>query len=225
MAFRDREDAGRQLARLLEPYRGPDTRVIGLPRGGVVVGYEVARALEAPLDVWVVRKIGAPFQPELGMGAIAEGGGVYLDGHIIRMVGATEEEVEDVMKHEARELERRVRAFRGGRPPVEVKGRTVVLVDDGIATGGTVRAAIRAIRPRGPRRLVLAVPVAATQSLEALAPEVDAVVCAISTPHLVAVGGYYLDFAQTSDEEVLSLLEANRREIGEPDAGAATPPA
>jgi len=220
MVFEDREDAGRRLAEQLMEYRGAaDVRVLGLPRGGVVVAYEVARALGVPLDVWMVRKIGAPFQPELGMGALAEGGGLFLDPRIVRMVGATEDEVAQVTDTEALELERRIHVFRAGRPRPRLKGCTVILVDDGIATGGTVRAALRAIRAQHPRRIVLAVPVAAIESLESLAREVDETVCLAPARNLVAVGGWYQNFSQTTDAEVVALLDASRQaqvEVGVP---------
>jgi putative phosphoribosyl transferase len=213
MAFLNREDAGRRLARMLSDHRGRDTLVIGLPRGGVVVAYEVARVLGAPLDVWMVRKIGAPFQPELGIGAIAEGGGLFLDPRMARMVGATDEEIAAVVRREVKELERRLRVFRGDRPRPEVKDKTVLLVDDGIATGSTVRAAVRAIKEQGPpKQLVLAVPVGATESLDLLSEEVDEVVCVHATDDLIAVGAWYQNFEQTTDDEVVALLEVNRQE-------------
>lgn len=218
MLFRDREDAGQRLAPHLAHHRDAQPVVLGLPRGGLVVAYEIARALGAPLDVWVARKLGAPMQPELGVGAIAEGGEVYLDAEIIRLLGITDEELAQVAEREAEELERRVRRFRGRRPAPEIRGRTVILVDDGIATGGTARAAIRSLRRLGPRRLVLAVPVGSAPTLDALRSEVDEVVCLQPDPHLGSVGAWYLDFTQTSDEEVRALLEESRQ-----SAAAAVP--
>jgi putative phosphoribosyl transferase len=218
MAFLNREDAGRRLARVLSDHQGPDTLVIGLPRGGVVVAYEVARVLGAPLDVWMVRKLGAPFQPELAIGAIAEGGGLFLDRHMARMVGATGDEISEVTQRELAELERRLRVFRGDRPRPDVRGKTVILVDDGVATGSTVRAAARALREFGPERLVLAVPVGATDSLESLADEVDEVVCVHPTDDLIAVGAWYQNFEQTHDDEVVALLDANRQEMAEEES-------
>jgi putative phosphoribosyl transferase len=208
--FRDRQDAGRQLAALLTRYRDEAPFVLGLPRGGVPVAYEVARSLGAPLDVWIVRKIGAPYQPELGVGAIAEGGDVYLDRELISMLGITEEELTDLAEREAAEVERRVRRYRGRRPPPDVRGRTVLLIDDGIATGSTLRAVARAIRRLSPRRLIIAAPVAASATLESLAAEADDVIAVESDPYLGSVGAYYVDFTQTSDEEVRALLERAR---------------
>lgn len=210
MIFLDRTDAGQRLAALLERYRGQDVVVLGLPRGGVPVAYEVARALEAPLDVWVSRKLGVPYQPELGMGAIAEGGGLYLNPAVIEAVEATPDELEAVIARERKELERRVQRFRQGRPPPQVKGRTVIVVDDGIATGGTVRAALDALKRLEPAHIVLAVPVAPVESARAFAGDVDEVVAA-QTPDLMwSIGGFYQDFRQTSDDEVATLLERAR---------------
>lgn len=226
--FRDREEAGQRLAPLVA--RSVDAArespiVLGLPRGGVVVAYEIARALGAPLDVWVARKLGAPAQPELGVGAIAEGGEVYLDRDLIHMLGISEGELTEVAEREAEELERRVRRFRGQRARPEVRGRTVILVDDGIATGGTARAALRSLRRLGPRRLVLAVPVASTSTLDALRHEADEVLCLESDPYLGSIGAWYADFTQTSDDEVRALLDAARQDsaVARP-AGASSRP-
>ncbi|HEY3451572.1 MAG TPA: phosphoribosyltransferase family protein [Myxococcales bacterium] len=210
MPFSDRADAGRQLADLLRPYASEAPLVLGLPRGGVAVAYEVARALNAPLDVWVVRKVGAPHAPELGLGAVAEGGVVYLDQEVISGVGASEEVVEEIVRRKQGEVRERVALFRGRRPPPQVEGRVVILVDDGIATGGTAKAAAQALRAAGAREIVLAVPVASTEALEQLQPLVDAVVCVEPRDVLFAIGAWYDDFQQVEDEEVQRLLEAAR---------------
>jgi putative phosphoribosyl transferase len=210
MRFVDRESAGRQLAALLREYKDEAPIVIGLPRGGVPVAYEVAQALEAPLDVWVVRKVGAPGFEELGIGAVAEGGVVYLNRELLVEVGASEAEVRDIVQRKSGEVVERAMRFRGGQPPPRVEGRTVILVDDGIATGGTVRAAVQSLRVARPRKIVLAVPVAASQSLEELRGLVDDVVCVLSTPALYAIGAWYEDFQQVPDEEVVLLLERAR---------------
>ncbi len=214
--FHDRFRAGRELAKALEQYREQSPIVLGLPRGGVPVAYEVARALGAPLDVWVVRKLGAPVQPELGMGAVAEGGEVYVDPHIVRAVGASEAEVEDVVARKTAEVEERCTRFRHGGAAPDVSGRTVLLVDDGVATGGTARAALRALRRRGVRRVVLAVPVGATETLEALSSEADEVVCLEPKPDLFAIGIWYEDFTTVEDEDVVDLLDRARRGFSAP---------
>lgn len=205
--FRDRVDAGRRLAQRLEPLAGEHPVVIGLPRGGVPVAFEVARALAAPLDVLVARKIGAPGNPELGIGAIAEGGVRVLNDFALRALQLSPEEIEHSAARAEHELEERLERYRGpGRAPVPVKGRTAILVDDGIATGGTARAALRALRARDPARLVLAVPVAAQESLDALRGECDEVVCLQAPEPMWAIGYWYAQFGQTSDEEVRALL-------------------
>jgi putative phosphoribosyl transferase len=208
--FLDRIDAGRQLARRLLATREESPVVLGLPRGGLPVALEVARALGAPLDVLVSRKLGAPESPEYGIGAIAEGGAVYLRDDAIREIGLSERDVAEIAEREGAEVERRVRRYRGVRPPVEVRGRTVILVDDGIATGGTARAAVRALRERGAARVVLAVPVVARRTAERLAAEVDALVFVEAPEDFYAVGQWYEDFRQTSDEEVEACLAAAR---------------
>lgn len=206
MRFRDRNEAGRQLAERLRDVLDETPVVLALPRGGVPVGYEVAVALGAPLEVLVSRKLGVPWRPELGMGAIAEGGALYLNAEVLAYADLTNEEALEVARQESRELARRVRLYRGERPVPDVKGRTVLLVDDGLATGGTARAAARAVRVLGPRRLVLAVPVAAAETAEALRGEVDEVVAVQEPPRLGSVGAWYEDFHQVDDEEVLALL-------------------
>lgn len=206
MLFDDRVDAGRRLAAKLTHYRGQDPLVLGLPRGGVPVAFEVARALGAPLDVWIVRKIGAPGQPELGIGAVSEGGALFLDHKMAELVGATRADVDRIVARETAEVERRVRRFRGDRPAPDVRGRTVIVVDDGVATGGTVRAVLLSIRRLAPHRLVLAVPVGAQQTVEALRSEVDDLVCLEPRPDLGSIGAFYRKFLQTDDAEVVALL-------------------
>ncbi|MHB8877977.1 MAG: phosphoribosyltransferase [Myxococcaceae bacterium] len=225
MVFADRVDAGRRLAKLLEKYRAESPVVLGLPRGGVPVAFEVARELSAPMDVCVVRKIGAPDQPELGLGAVGEGGVLILDHELMRLVGATNEEVGEIAERKAQEVEQRLVLFRAGRPPVELRDRTVLLVDDGIATGGSMRAAIKSVRSRGPGKLIMAIPIASSQALESLSSEVDEVVCLEATPFLGAIGFFYEDFTQVTDREVVQLLERSRAwlERGAPQAAGPPP--
>lgn len=208
MLFRDRRDAGRQLGARLSELRELDPVVVGLPRGGVPVAFEVAQALGAPLDVIVVRKIGVPFQPELGMGAVGEGGVRVLNERIIESAGVTDREVAAVEERERAEVERRAKRFRGDRPMVELAGRTVIIVDDGLATGGTARAALQVARAHGAASVVLAVPVAPPDTVRALEDEADEVV-ALQTPDaFFAIGQWYDDFTQTTDGEVVALLAA-----------------
>ncbi|MGZ4108930.1 MAG: erythromycin esterase family protein [Actinomycetota bacterium] len=210
--FRDRRDAGRTLANLLQRYRDRhDVVVLALPRGGVPVAYEVASALEAPLDVFLVRKLGVPGHDELAMGAIASGGVVVLNEDVVRGLGIPAETIEAVAEREGRELERRERAYRDGRPMPDVAGRTVILVDDGLATGSSMRAAIVALRERRPARIVVAVPAAPESTCRELRVEVDEVVCATTPSPFYAVGQSYWEFDQVTDEEVRELLEAARR--------------
>ncbi|MGP8060426.1 MAG: phosphoribosyltransferase family protein [Acidimicrobiales bacterium] len=205
--FSDRQDAGRQLAAALVHLKADDVVVVGLPRGGVPVAYEVALALDAPLDVLVVRKLGVPFQPELAMGALGEGGVLVVDDEVMAEAGISEAEFAAVERRERAELEDRVRRLRRGRPLVPLTGRTVVVVDDGIATGSTARAACLVARAHGAKRVVLATPVAARQSIERLASHVDEFVCVEVPERAYAVGQWYRDFAQTTDEEVLADLD------------------
>ena len=213
--FRDREDAGRRLAERLAGYGDEDPVVLALPRGGVPVGYEISRALNAPLDVFLARKLGAPGQPEFGIGAVAQGGVRVLNERAIRTLEIPDDYIEQAAERETAEIERRLKLLRGGRPEPEVRGRSVILVDDGLATGVTARAAIEALRQRSPQRLVLAVPVCAAQTMEALRSEVDELVCLEAPSDLMAIGLWYQEFEQVSDEEVIELLENARSAAAE----------
>jgi predicted phosphoribosyltransferase len=207
--FRDRFQAGRQLAAALQGYaRDPHLLVLALPRGGVPVGYEVARLLNAPLDVMLVRKLGVPGHEELAMGAIASGGVRILSDEVIKVFGIPERVVAGVAAEESEELQRRERLYRDDRPAPEIEGRTVILVDDGLATGSTMRAAAAALRAQHPEHLVVAVPVAPPETCASLRSEVDDVVCAREPEPFFAVGNWYDDFSQISDAEVRRLLQA-----------------
>ncbi len=210
VAFDDRVDAGRRLARRLEYLHGQDVVVLGLPRGGVPVALEVATALDAPLDVIVVRKLGVPFHKELAMGAIGEGGARVLNRDVIDHLGISEEQIRHVERSEQAELERRVSRLRTGRPRVDLAGRTVVIVDDGIATGSTAKVACAVARHQGAARVILAVPVAPADTLDAFV-EADEVVCLAAPERFLAVGSYYRDFTSTTDEEVARLLARSPR--------------
>jgi len=218
--FQDRTDGGRQLATRLLAYGDASPIVLGLPRGGVPVAYEVAHALGAPLDVCVVRKIGAPIQPELGIGAVSEEGSLYVNPDTMSAVGVTDEELSELVALKRAEVEERVRKFRRGAPPLDVRGKTVIVVDDGIATGGTARAALQTLRARGAGRIVLAVPVAATESLEELAQIADETVCLHSEEPFHAVGLWYEDFTTTTDDDVVELLDRARSEHARPEPQA-----
>jgi putative phosphoribosyl transferase len=210
--FRDRREAGELLAQRLRRLRTSDPVVLGLPRGGVPVAAEVARALGAPLDVLVVRKLGCPWQPELAVGAIGEGGIRIVEDRILAEVGLAADELERLTARETRELERRLRRFRGDRPPLDLQGRTVIVVDDGIATGATARAGLEVARRRGAATVVLAVPVAPPVAVRELEKVADEVVCLHQPEAFWAVGQFYADFSQTPDEEVARLLAADARQ-------------
>lgn len=206
--FKDRTEAGRFLAQKLEEYtNNPNVVVLALPRGGVPVAYEVAQTLKAPLDIFVVRKLGVPGYDELAMGAIASGGIRVLNSRVVDYLDISDQMIETVASREQRELERRERLYRGARPAVDVRGRTVIIVDDGMATGSTMRAAVRALRQEKPEKIIVAVPVGARETCDSFAKEVDTMcVCAITPEPFDGVGLWYRDFAQTSDEEVRQLL-------------------
>lgn len=207
----DRRTAGEQLAERLLHYRSEEPVVLALPRGGVPVGYEIARRLGAPLDVLIVRKVGAPSNPEYGLGAVVEGGSRYLDEPRIRAAGFTVRALGPTIAREIEEVDRRAREYRKGRAPIDVKDRTVIIVDDGVATGGTVIAALRATRARAPRRVVLALGVAPADTVENLRSEADDLVVLLVPEVFFAVGEWYHRFSQVSDEEVRELLEGSRK--------------
>lgn len=207
MYFHDRSDAGRRLAAELAAYADrPGAIVLAIPRGGVVVGAEVARLLHLPLDVFIVRKIGALHIPELAVGAIASGNTQFIDEETVRAVGMTPADVNAIVVRERAELHRRETLYRGARPPLAVRGATVLLVDDGVATGASLRAAIAALRQHAPARIVVAVPVVDASVVPQLAREADEVIAVATPMHLSAVGEWYRNFSQTTDEEVIGLL-------------------
>lgn len=219
MIYRDRRDAGKHLAELLKDYanRG-DVLVLALPRGGVPVAYEVAKALNAPLDIFLVRKLGVPGYSELAMGAIASGGVSVLNEDIVDYLGIPSEVIDRIAADELKELERRERAYRGHRAEPDVKGKTVILVDDGLATGSTMRAAVSALRQQNPARIIVAVPVSAPQTCNEYRMGVDEIICALTPEPFFGVGQWYEDFSQTTDEEVRELLEEARRAHPEVDS-------
>lgn len=206
--FADRYDAGKKLAKLLKDYKEkPNTIALALPRGGVPVAYEVAIALSIPLDVYVVRKLGVPGHAELAMGAIASGGTVIYNENIVRQLNIEKEDINHVIVQEEEELKRREAIYRGDRPFPDLKNKTILLIDDGIATGATTRAAIKGLRAHDPAELILAVPVAAQSTCEEIAKEVDKMICPLKPENFYAVGLWYEQFSQTQDEEVSELLE------------------
>ena len=209
--FRNRRDAGRRLAAELGGYANrADVIVLALPRGGVPVGYEVASELGAPLDVFIVRKLGLPWHEELAMGAIASGGVRVLDRDLIRVARVSESDLERVTAAERAELDRRERQYRGAEPFPDIRGKTVILVDDGLATGSTMRAGVAALREEGPARIVVAVPVAAPETCDAFRDIADEIICAETPEPFHAVGLWYEDFSQTTDDEVHDLLDRSR---------------
>jgi putative phosphoribosyl transferase len=205
--FRDRREAGQVLAEELASYRGrDDLLVLGLARGGVPVGWEVASHLGAPLEVFLVRKLGVPQWQELAMGAIATGGAVVVNDSLVRNLGISDEQIAAAIERETEELRRREQAYRGGRPPVDIAGKTAILVDDGIATGASMRAAVRAVRAADPAQVVVAVPVGPASACREIAEEADDVVCATMPPGFEAVGQVFEDFHQVTDDEVREIL-------------------
>jgi putative phosphoribosyl transferase len=217
MRFSDRLDAGRRLAAALKHYRHEDVVVLALPRGGAPVAAAIAAALHAPLTLALVRKIGVPDQPELAMGAIADVGAPMLvrNSDVIAAAGVDDRTFEQARAREAEELARRRKTYLTGRPHVALRGKIAIVVDDGVATGATTRAALRAVRALDPKRLVLAIPVAPLDTLEALRPEADEIVCLYSQEDFAAIGVFYEDFSQISDEEVIALLDAVEASSGD----------
>lgn len=210
MRFHNRTHAGQLLAERLASFAGqPNLIVLALPRGGVPVASQIARALHAPLDVWVVRKLGAPRQPELAIGAIAPGGIRLLSSALVRELAIPQQELDHIAARERAELDRRLAAYRGTRPPIDVRGKTILLVDDGLATGASMRAAVASLRPLEPARIVVAVPVGDPRVCDRLAAEADDVICLCTPSRLDAVGQWYDDFSQTTDDEVRELLNSS----------------
>jgi putative phosphoribosyl transferase len=223
--FHDRADAGRQLAQALSAYAGqPDVHVLGLPRGGVPVAFEVAQALHAPLDVFLVRKLGVPGHEELAFGAIASGGVRVLNQDVVQSMRLGEATIDRIAAREEQELLRRSGAYRGERPPLDVADRAVIVVDDGLATGATMRAAVKALRQMGPARIVVAVPVGAPETCAMLDAEADELVCPLRPAAFYAVGAWYENFGQTSDEEVQTLLRRAATSASPPRPAPQRPP-
>jgi predicted phosphoribosyltransferase len=222
MIFRDRTDAGKYLATKLLSYKDrQDVLVLALPRGGVPVAFEVAQALRVPLDIFLVRKLGVPGHEELAMGAISTGGVRVLNEDTVDYLNIPEHIIDSIAAEELKELKRRERAYRGNRPEPDVKGKTVILIDDGLATGSTIRAAAQALRPQQPARIIVAVPVSAPETCDEYRIGVDEIICAVTPEPFVGVGMWYLDFSQTTDEEVRDLLERARGEKREKQMSSA----
>jgi predicted phosphoribosyltransferase len=213
MIFHDRIDAGQQLARKLEHLQGQDAIVLALPRGGVPIGVEVAKHLHVPLDVFVARKLGAPGNPEFGVGAIAEGGIIVIDKQSLSFLGLAPQDLEDTIVRESAEVERRLALYRGNRHNLQVENKVIILVDDGLATGVTALAAIRALRLAKPKKLILAVPVCAEDTAKNLRSEVDELICLHPLKDFTAVGIWYENFEQLTDQEVMDILARAHREI------------
>ncbi|HBG48766.1 MAG TPA: phosphoribosyltransferase [Cyanobacteria bacterium UBA9971] len=211
MIYKNRQDAGRQLAEKLMKFKDENPIIIALPRGGVVTGYEAAKMLHAPLDVMITRKLGAPFQLELAIGAIAPNDVRILNLDAIRFLGISKDEMEEIIRRETKEMHRRIKLYRGDLPPLDLSGKTVIIVDDGLATGVTAGVAVLSIKQMTPEKIILAVPVSPIDTAEKFREEVDEFICLSEPPDFFAVGQYYDDFAQVTDEEVISLLELTRK--------------
>lgn len=213
MIYKDRHDAGRKLAERLKKYVDEKAIILALPRGGVVLGYEVAKTLKAVLDVIVPRKIGAPFHPEFGVGAIAPNGIRVLDFESIDSLGISDSEIEQIIAEETKEMDRRINLYRKGLSPLDLEGKTVVIVDDGIATGVSTRAAVLSVKEMKPKKIILAVPVCSPNAADMFREEVDEFLCLAEPYDFYAVGAYYIDFSQVSDKEVIDLIEKAKDEI------------
>lgn len=221
MLFKDRQDAGKKLAEKLKAYKGQqDIIVLALPRGGIPVGFEIAKSLEVPLDIFIVRKLGVPGHEELAMGAIADGGIIVLNEEIIQQLGITQVLIDRITQDESKEVARRESLYRRGRPAYKLGGKTIIVVDDGLATGASMRAALIAVKEKKPRKIIAAVPVGAAETCKSLRTYVDELVCLLVPPSFGAVGSWYEDFSQTTDAEVESLLDsaARNERIFVPDA-------
>ena len=225
MLFSNRQDAGRRLAAELTRFKNAQPVILALPRGGVPVGFEIALALNAPLDVVLVRKIGAPGMSELAIGAIVDGEQLdrIIDSELVAELGVAQSYLDGEIARQAAEIERRRRVYFKGRAPVTVAGRAALVIDDGIATGATMRAALRAIRRRSPAKLVLAVPVAPPHTIDALRPEVDEIVCLATPEQFFAIGQFYADFRQLDDEDVIALLDRAHQRSGIAQAASGNP--
>ena len=223
IVFKDRTDAGRQLANVLSNHLYPHpVLILGIPRGGVVVAYEVAEALSAPLDVIISRKIRVPYQPELGMGAVVDGDHItILNEELVHIVGATPEYLKKEIAYQGEEIDRRIKIYRDNRPLPEISGKTVIVIDDGIATGYTFRTALEGLRRKNPSRLIGAAPVAAPDSYEMLQPFADELICLNTPISFMAVGNWYTDFEQVSDEEVVAILHRNWERLNLQEAARA----
>lgn len=211
MIFRDRKQAGGQLAQKLVKFKGKETIVLAIPRGGLVVGAEVARVLSCPLDVITTRKIGAPGNPEFAIGALGPNDQIFLDQEVIARYKIPKEYLNAEIGHQGLEMERRERVYREGKPPLDFKDKVVILVDDGIATGADVRVAVKSVKCQRPKKLILAVPVGPKETIEALKKEVDELVCLVTPEMFYAVGQFYQEFGQTTDEEVMEILRKNSK--------------
>ena len=211
--FSDRVDAGKRLANILKPYANQNAIVLAIPRGGVVVGFEIADALRLPLDIIVPHKLGAPFNPELAIGAIAEDGTTILDENLVGYLGINQEYIQKESKRQKQEIQRRLQVYRQGLPSPPLKGYNVIVVDDGIATGSTMKAALKSVRNQGAASLIVAVPVSPPSTIQELKKMAEKVFCLYTPENFQAIGQFYIDFSQTSDEEVIRLLKENRQRI------------
>lgn len=210
MFYKNRQDAGRQLAEKLKQYAVEEPIILALPRGGVVLGYEIAKELKAPLDIVVPRKIGAPNQPEFGIGAIAPNKVQIINEGALKMLGLTENDLKELIEYETKEMERRIKLYRKGLPDINIQGKTVIIVDDGLATGVSTKAALLSIKKMNPKKIILAVPVGPPDTTSRFRQEVDDLICIYEPIDFYAVGGYYEDFSQISDEEVIDLLQKSK---------------